>query len=278
MILHCNVGYTWLLSNSDFRYQNAVKSILNRLDAWKTQLFFCHIRKKFELYTEGNVSSDNVLRSFERQFSKVEKEQFGDFLENNFLTNIAFGVLFVNENAISLFYKQEKEKQNIIKNFVVKISTKIKESLEEELKDFDIHDLEKADASKEDIELATILQLRMIDYNWLEVYIRDDQVKKKGVNVKSWNLYNNITKAVLKQSIYGFKEVQEKMFLKKMVQIQGKYSLNNLCQKDFDQLAFSCLAIAFYEKDITKENFVEEQLKMEVSKELINLFFNLIEE
>jgi len=131
---------------------------------------------------------------------------------------------------------------------------------------------------KEKKELAGAIQLYIIDYKWLELYVRDDQVKKKRVDVKAWNLYNNITKAVLNQSMYGFEEVQGKTLFKKMVQVQEKYSLNNLCQKAFDELAFSCLVLAFYEKDITKDNFIEEQLKMGVSKELINLFFNLIEE
>ena len=278
MLLHCKPEYLYILSQADNRYLEAVKAILSKLEAWKSQLFLSNIKRKFEMQAKEIFNADDILSEIEKEYNEEEQEEFKQFLENNFLTNITFGLLLYNENAITLFYKQNNEKQNIIKNFVVKLSEKLKENFVEELKDFNIHDLENENVSKQEKELAATIQLYIIDYKWLELYVRDDQVKKKEVDVKAWNLYNNITKAVLNQSIYGFEEVQGKTLLKKMVQVQGKYSLNNLCQKDFDELAFSCLVIAFYEKDITKDDFIEEQLKMGVSKELINLFFNLIEE
>ena len=277
MLLHGNINYFYLLSNEDSRYLDAVKAVLNRLEAWKNQQFFCTMKRKLEIYSDDFISKNNVFSKFEREFTEEEQQKFKEFLENNFLTNISFGILVFNENAITLFYKQEKEKQNIIKNIVVKLSERIKESLLEDLKNFDIHDLEKTNVSEEKKELATMIQLYMIDYKWLEVYVRDDQVKGKGVDVKAWNLYNNITKTVLLRSVPEFNDEQGRKILKKIVKTQRSYSLNDLCEKEFDEAAFWRIGIALETREMTKEQFIEEEQKKGVSRELIDMFFTLTE-
>lgn len=278
MLLHCNIIYLYLLSNADTRYLEAVKTIISKLDAWKSQLFFNTIRKKLELNPNDFITSDDILRKLEREFTEEEEQKLGEILENNFITNIAFGILICNDKAITLFYGQEKEMQNIIKNFVVKLSERIKESLLEELEDFNIHDLEKSEVSEEKKNLATAIQIYMIDYKWLQIYVRDDQVKKKSVDVKSWNLYNNITRTVLIRSVPDFYNRQVDKIFKKIIENHRSYSLNDLCEKEFDETSFWGIGISLEVGDITKEQFIEEQQKKGISKELINLFFALTEE
>lgn len=256
-----------VLEYEDKCYLQAMEIIVNRLEPWRRQLFF-YVAKSND-YTE--------LEEFDNNFTEKEQEEFKEFLEDNFFTNISIGILLNNAKAITLYYKMPKEQQNIVKNFVVRLSKKIKESLEDELKKFDLNDLESENVSDEQKEIAAKIQLYLINYKWLELFIRDDQIRK-GVSAKSWNLYKNVSNTVLTQNGIDCIEGNIEEVSERIMRVQENYSLNNLCEKNFDKVSFWFITILLEDGEITKEQFIKEQLKKGVSMELINLFYALIQE
>lgn len=278
ILINCDCVSICMLSKQDKRYIKALTLILSKIDAWRNQLFFYSIRYSFQLYSEKLENMENILEKYEREFSKEEKEEFDKFLEDNFLINISFGLLFYDSKAITIFYGLDKQKQNIIKNFVVKVVSRLKEKVDSELEKFNIHDLEKENVSEETKEIASKVQIYMWNHKWLEKYVRDNQVKKKAVSVKSWNMYMNVNRTILEYDV-----TQEDFFespihvARKILNIQKTFSLNNLCEREIDKDAFWYVLIMLKENEISKEDFIASQLKKGVSKELINLYYSLIE-
>lgn len=275
MLTNGNETLIYILENEDVRCAEVIQNVLNKLETWRKQLFFYILRKKLELNKDEYIKMNNILKKYEPNWNEKQKEDFVDFLEDNFFTNISFGILFYNAKAITIYYKMPKEQQNIIKNFVVRLSEKIKKSLVEELKDFNIKELEEFWVSDDKKEIAAKIQLYLINYKWLEIFIRDNQIKK-GVTAKEWNLYKNVSKTVLTRSELDC--LEEREVAEKIRNVKENYSLNNLCERNFDKMAFWYLVILLREGEITKEHFIKEQQKKCVSMELINLFYALIEE
>ena len=122
------------------------------------------------------------------------------------------------------------------------------------------------------------MQIYMWNHKWLEKYVRDNQVKKKAVSVKSWNMYMNVNRTILEYDV-----AQEDFFespihvARKILNIQKTFSLNNLCEREIEKDAFWYMLVMLKENEISKEEFIEIQLKKGVNIELINLYYSLIE-
>jgi len=101
MLLHCKPEYLYLLSIVDNRYLEAVKVILSRLEAWKSQLFLSNIKRKKQEREFFIV--DDIVGQLEKDYNEEEQEASKNFLKIIFLQTLLLGYYYITKLRLRCF-------------------------------------------------------------------------------------------------------------------------------------------------------------------------------